>query len=329
VQQLHQKAEQVLRGTGNHAGRGRLNSNIEFRPTYHPRGLVLSSGEDTPRGHSLNARLFICDSKKGDIDLAALTRAQEHGVSGLFAEAMSSYVSWLAPQIVDLKKTLPRRLRELRTMARTAVATVHDRTPEAVASLALGWETFLRFALEVGAIDTDEQRRLWDEGWEALLQSGKTQRARQEDQEATNRFLNLLRGAIASGRAHVASAESGEPPATPFVWGWRALDGRSVPQGRCVGWLDGADLYLEPEAAFAAVQTFAQEQGATLPWSPYTTWQCFKNKGLLESHGENRSSKRVTLRGQRRYVIHIAADLVVGAPETDENDADEQTQDVA
>src|SRR5205823_75550 len=59
TQQLQQKAEQVFRGIGNNQGRGRLNSNIEFRPMYSPRGFVLSSGEDTPRGHSLNARLFV------------------------------------------------------------------------------------------------------------------------------------------------------------------------------------------------------------------------------------------------------------------------------
>jgi hypothetical protein len=37
-----------------------------------------------------------------------------------------------------------------------------------------------------------------------------------------------------------------------------------VPRGDRVGWPSGGDLYLEPEAANAAVQTLAQEGGEPL-----------------------------------------------------------------
>ena len=55
--ELHQRAERLIRGQGNHAGRGRMSADGSLRPTYSPTGLMVMTGEDTPRGHSLNARL--------------------------------------------------------------------------------------------------------------------------------------------------------------------------------------------------------------------------------------------------------------------------------
>jgi hypothetical protein len=53
--ELHEKAERLLRGTGNQAGRSRMAADTSLRPTYWPRGLIASSGEDVPGGHSLRA----------------------------------------------------------------------------------------------------------------------------------------------------------------------------------------------------------------------------------------------------------------------------------
>ena len=127
-----------------------------MRPEYYPRGIVVSSGEDIPRGQSLRARTLILEISQGQIDLARLTRAQNEAAKGQLAQAMAGYIQWLAPQIDALKKTMPERLRKLRAAARKEPVQ-HDRTPDIVASLAVGWEMFLRFACEAGAIE-DGQR---------------------------------------------------------------------------------------------------------------------------------------------------------------------------
>ena len=62
---------------------------------------------------------------------------------------------------------------------------------------------------------------------------------------------------LVSGRAHVA-APDGTVPADPAGWGWRSDDkGDWRARGDRIGWLDGEDLYLEPEAA----EFLVQEQG--------------------------------------------------------------------
>ncbi len=104
-----------------------------MRPEYYPRGIVVSSGEDIPRGQSLRARALILELSPGDIDLARLTRAQTEASEGRFAQAMAGYVQWLAPQIENLKAETPERLRGLRARAREHPV-YHDRTPDIVAS---------------------------------------------------------------------------------------------------------------------------------------------------------------------------------------------------
>jgi hypothetical protein len=55
----HKEADRLLRAQGNRRGRQRMRTDSTLRPSKSPRGLLLSTGEDTPRGQSLRARLLI------------------------------------------------------------------------------------------------------------------------------------------------------------------------------------------------------------------------------------------------------------------------------
>ena len=50
LQSMHRKADRLFRGQGNTAGRGRLRRDGTLQPTRPPRGMLLSTGEDVPRG---------------------------------------------------------------------------------------------------------------------------------------------------------------------------------------------------------------------------------------------------------------------------------------
>jgi hypothetical protein len=150
----------------------------------------------------------------------------------------------------ELKTSLPRRRDESRGQLRQAKVT-HDRTPDNIASLALGLETFLKFAKDVGAIDEKEKEKLWLEGWTALQQLADRQQEQHVDSNPAEMFMRLLRAAIASGKCHLVD-KKGLYADNPSGWGWRDVSGdrrdwRS--QGDCIGWVDGDDVYLEPTAA--------------------------------------------------------------------------------
>ena len=71
MQRYHKEADRLFRGQGNHAGRQRMRADGSLRPAKPPRGLILSTGEDVPRGQSLRARLLVLEVSPGRLRPAA------------------------------------------------------------------------------------------------------------------------------------------------------------------------------------------------------------------------------------------------------------------
>ncbi len=314
IARAHATADRVLRGAGNAVGRGRMNADGTPRAEYVPRGLVIGTGEDVPRGQSARARAVIVELSPGDVDLARLTASQEAGRRGDFAAAMAGYLRWLVPQLDTLRDHVPDQLAMLRAASRSDGA--HARTPEAVANLALGWQLWLRFAREAGALTEAEATAMWERVWTALGAAAAGQRDHQGGEAPARRFLDLLASALASGRAHVAGP-TGEEPSGPEAWGWRE---RTIgtgdyqrdewqSQGERIGWLAGDDLYLDPHAAFAAAQRLGETTGSTIGVGPKTLAKRLHEGGALRSTDQEDGNLQVrrTLEGTRRRVLHLAA----------------------
>src|SRR5262249_9020676 len=146
------------------AGRGRLKSSGEERPSHGPRGLVVSTGEVVPNGESALARVVNIEVKPTSVNRETLGQCQADASAGLYAQAMSAYLLSLSKRYSTLQATVSARIRELRRAA--AVSGQHLRTPENLANLAVGIEMFLQFAVEAGAITKAEAEALWQESWD-------------------------------------------------------------------------------------------------------------------------------------------------------------------
>jgi hypothetical protein len=217
VQRLHRDAERLLRAQGNATGRGRMRQDTTQRQPKPPRGLILGTGEDIPRGQSLRARLLVVEVGPGDVNWTRLGDLKKQAAQGTLAASMAGYLRWLAADHEGDAERVQARFEALREVAVTA----HRRTPDIVANLAVGFERFLQFAQHVGAIDAEQHRVLWERGWRALLELGEAQEGHVQSAEPTRRFLSLLQAALASGDAHVA-APSGEPPESARLLGLAA-----------------------------------------------------------------------------------------------------------
>ncbi len=325
VERLHRKADRILRAKGNASGRQRMRRDLSLIPDKPPRALVLSTGEDVPRGQSLRARLLVLELSPGELSWEKLTTCQREAERDIYASAVSGIVRWLAPRYGGTKGGLGEERAALREAA--AATAQHRRTPGIVADLALGLRYFLIFAYEIGALTAEESEALWTRGWLALGEAAAEQHRHQEASEPTERFGELLAAAIASGRAHVAGRK-GDEPETPDAWGWRAASVGSrdfqrvewKPLGERVGWVEGEDLYLEPEAAYAAVQKQGRDSGDPPVISERTMRKRLHERGLLLSVENSRSTLTVRrmLDGRRRGVLHLSTGFF--SPRTDRTD---------
>ena len=301
---LHAAADRIFRAQGNHSGRARCRTDGSVRPPKPPRGLAVGTGEDLPRGQSLRARLAILPIEKGAVNWPLMTECQQQARAGIYATATSAFIQWLAKdgRIGELRANAESEINQLRQGWLNSGVNAHKRSATTLAYLQRAWEAWLTFAADCGALDSDEVTGMREAIHTALDTLGRSQDSYHASENPTIRFIELLRAAIVSGRAHLAATNGGRPDDAE-AWGWR---GGEV-QGDCVGWLDGNDLYLQPDAAYRIAQTMASN-GEGLTISAQVLWKRLNEAGLLASVDEKRQTNKIrrTINGKAESVIHLS-----------------------
>jgi hypothetical protein len=234
-----------------------MRSDTSIRPAKEPRGLTLSTGEEIPPGLSQVARVWLVEQAKDAVTEDRLTAAQD--AAELLSGAMAGYLRWLAPRMREMRPQLRSEVKELRSAYQAA----HRRTSEIAASLEIGWRRFLAFALECGAVTDPERAEMEGQVRAALLGGAAVQARHQQEVNPVQLYVSGLSGALAAGAVHVSTFDD-KPPAAAGAWGWRPRAGMGLvddggtdqrvwePRGDRVGWIDGDNLYLLPEAAYKA-----------------------------------------------------------------------------
>jgi hypothetical protein len=328
VQTLHNNAERVIRGQANNAGRQRLRADMSLAPEYHSRGFVATTGEDVPTGQSVRGRMFIREARLGDINLGWLSKAQQRAQSGVYAQAMAGYIRWLAPQMERLKRddSIRHAQRTKRDdfagMLKQAYVFVHERTATTMAEYYVGFAEFVRFAVDVGAIDENRASKLKQTCASVLMDLAHAQTSFIRAEEPTQQFIDLIRGALSGGYAHVCSTKDNDvpPDVDQTVWGWRFEYEKWKPSGKCIGWAEGLELYLEPTVAFAIAQELANKQGTSLPFTKSTLYTRLVDKGVALHAQKGHNSYQKKIAGKNKRVVCIKATDIIGADTEGDDD---------
>ena len=315
VHKLHVKADRLFRSVGNQSGRGRRTSDMKQRAAYHPRGLVLATGEDIPRGASLRARLALVELSVADIDNAILSFLQESARSGALERAMGGFLAWLAPNMGEWRTRLPERLRGFRDEAiQEGFAKAHPRAADVYASLLVGLSVFFLYAEEAGGIDAGPAAEKFKACQDTLKDLITAQGDLQADQDEVLQFLGFLKSSLNAGLCHFSdSLKQGAPAEHPSFWGWRMIPGHGdqpptidKPLGELVGWVDPVRVYLDGNATFAAVQEMAKATGENLAITQRSLWTRMYERGLLldvkDEAGKKRLNPKRTIAGVYRRV---------------------------
>ncbi|WP_036247027.1 cell wall-binding protein [Methylobacter sp. BBA5.1] len=324
---IHAKAERLIRNTGNQAGRGRRDSDMQAKAAPYNRSMTFITGEDLPKGQSLLGRLLILELTRADVDTDILTKLQHAAETGQLMGIMAAYLQWLAPRLDDLKKQFPQSIASLRNAAiRDGFASSHPRAPEIYANLVAGAELLMDFLTDSRALISEQGNAILSD-IERHLQGAFTEQGDyQHEQDETERFLDLLRASFASGNAHIACRlNQGPPRSRPHAWGWRsdtvdmAGDKIHKPAGDCIGWYCDSDnrreVWLEQNAAFAVAQQLARTQGDAFLLSPASLWRRMGEKGVVlatepRENGTPRLAVKRIIGGRSRRVMVLSADLI-------------------
>ena len=249
VAKMHGTASRILQGAADGAGRSTLTADRRSRAGLYPRGLVMSSGESLPRGHSNRARAVIVDVTrpligKDPLRSAAFYDAADRAALGVYALALAYYIQGLAGNLEALRVGSEGHRAHVRQWARVFEG-AHGRTGRALAELSYGWACFLAFAVSVEAITEPHAVRLWGRVVEALADTADGQAEHLHTEDPITRALSLTASLLAQGRVFLADLKTGEAPeeeAAPMC-GWQVRPTYGDGEGK-----DGADFYTRPGA---------------------------------------------------------------------------------
>jgi hypothetical protein len=288
----HQRAEHILRSVGNQAARGRVHADLSLRPERPPRGLVLSTGESLPVGHSINARLVAVEIDRASLDLDAVTRLQNQ--RHRLPHAMRAFVDWLRVRIPELRTTLPARREALRAIFGRLGG--HLRQGDALAHVYIGVELFARFAQDSGALTADESARLLAVARDTLLATGDSQAASLALADSAERFIEALSTLMAQRRVYVDAASTTPPLGAKMI-------------GFCVG----TSAFVLPEAAYHEVAAHLRAAGQH--WAPAAPQlhAALVRKGYVLPGAEGRAISQHRVAGGRRpRVLNIPLRFLSG-----------------
>jgi hypothetical protein len=303
--------EHVFRAVGNQSGRGRMRSDTTLRETYRPRALLISTGEDAPAFHtSILARILSLPVSTGDVDRQELTRAQALAQNGAYCGAFHAWIEWLSGRHEHVHAVVGDELAAMRAHG----AAVHARFVDMEAELRATAKLLFEFVVEFGALELDaaaETKRAFVDAVRDAIAMHE-QLTRRSD-PIDGMFEAILSGLV-SGRCHVASAESGGPPADPELWGWRRDSLEYVAAGACIGHVSDDRLYLNPQQTLKYVGELYLATGRGFPLSKEMVGKYLDERGFSISDEGRHTAKR-SVNGRRPRVWDVAAALIDPAEE--------------
>ncbi|MDO9047313.1 MAG: hypothetical protein Q7U66_06190 [Methylobacter sp.] len=336
------KSDRWFRGVGNQAGRGRCNADMTVKAAYFPRCMIVSTGEDLPKGASLLGRMLVIETKRGDVNLSALTGMQFLSRRGDHAAATANFIKWLAPRLVDLKKRFPDLVRDLRDQALSdpdKFAQSHPRAADIYASCYAAADIYMEYCCDINGISVIHATELMETIDTGLKSAIRAQHQYQKANDEVERFVALLRGCFASGECHVVShLNQGPPISNAHTWGWRKAESKIViiqddtveernatnfgrkdlaGRGQLIGWIneDKEQIWLEPESLFKTVQKFASAQNDPILMNKSTLWKRLLERGLLaefdtDKNGVKRADVKRSVDSKRPRVLSFHIELI-------------------
>ncbi len=297
--QMAATAQTLSRAFGDGVDRGRLNADSTIKANTPPRSVAVITGEDLPAiGASGLARYFILDIDKGDIPVGQeMTEMQELARKGTLQKAMRGYILWLLKQADGMPERLHGLFLKYREDIRRDSSGQHDRAPETVACILIGYTMMLNYMRDLGVISGDEAVKMLVHARGKLMESSRKQARDMESEKPTRIFLDGLAELMNSKQVAVkdlTSVDAKDPP----------------PTERMIGYMDAEYYYLLPNVAFGAVQKLCREQGTEFPVSLKALFKHLRTDGVLQGiaqDGAGNGTKQKRINGKVMRLLWIPA----------------------
>ncbi len=290
----------IARGYGDRAARNRMSPEIVLREVHPPRGNVIVTAEFAPDiGESGTARLFTLEMKPKSLNLPILTDIQEKAADGMLVRCLSAYTAWLkntflsdenteASFLSELASTYKQMRMEWRTRLKEKEITFHDRLPDTLACLELGFAFFLRFLRAVSMLKADDEEDYANRFTEILLSHAARQATAVEQDKPTHIFIRKLCALLESGHAAIVPA---------------SCQYDTLPTN-CLGYEDEEYYYLFFELTHKAVKQLCADQDENFSVSVKALGKALADEGFINTDtGDNTRTLRFGSKTKRVLLL--------------------------
>ena len=304
ARQMAATAQAISRAFGDGSDRGRLNADRTVSGSTPPRSVAIITGEDLPNvGESGLARYYIIEMGKNDVPITKeLTELQEAAREGYLQRSMRGYITWLSKQTDKLPERLHDMFIQYREAVRGMIQGTHDRAPETVACLLIGYSMMLYYFRDLGVIDATTAARMMQEGQQLLIDATRRQAADMRSQKPSVIFLSSITELLASRDAAVCDLTA--PP-----------DQQREPE-HMIGYMDRHYYYLLPNVAFSAVSELCRRQETRFPVTLKGLYKHLKEDGVCgDAVSDDSITRNKRIKGKAVRLLWIPRGKIDGEAE--------------
>ena len=301
ARQMAATAQAISRAFGDGSDRGRLNADRTVSAAMPPRSVAIITGEDLPAvGESGLARYYIVEIGREDVPINKdLTELQEAAREGYLQRAMRGYILWLSKQTDELPEKLHDMYVQYRETVRGMTQGTHDRAPETVACLLMGYNMMLYYFRDIGVIDQEQAGKMAQQAARILVEATKRQAQELRGQKPSNIFLTAIGELLASKAAAVCDLSA-------------PINEQREPE-HMIGYVDTQYYYLLPNVAFSAVSELCRRQETRFPVTLKGLYKHLKEDGVCgEAVTEESITRNKRIKGKAMRVLWIPRSRIDG-----------------
>jgi hypothetical protein len=162
----------------------------------------------------------------------------------------------------------------------------------------------------VGVLDEKSGEEFLARASAGVMEAARAHTEATQGGDPATRFIEILRSLFDAGRVYARDRETRKEPPDFEEMGWERYETQyeegvnPKKNAEFIGWTDDTHLYLDKEAAYAAVAGFAQRGGIPFGIKPRTLWAALKRTGLSLAD-EGRTDTLARVEGNPKRVVQI------------------------
>jgi len=146
-----------------------------------------------------------------------------------------------------------------------------------------------------------------------IVEAAKAHAEATKGGDPATRFVEILASLFEGGRVYVKHKDTGKHPSGCVRLGWDETEESYEPKRGAdfIGWAGDVHLYLDKDAVYAAVVSFANRGGISFGIKQRALWDSLKRSGMsLTNDGRADTTARIEKKPQR--VIQVAKETILG-----------------